>query len=406
MIKISALVAAAALAVLHMPAAAQTGIFDEGIAKFEIADGLTVDPRGRIQYDVGVVDGPSGLDPVLDGWGDEVRRARLGVQVNHDSGVGFKAELEFANTINDEEAVEFTDLILTYEPSDMLELTLGQHNNFQSLEELTSSLFTTFLERAAFTDAFGFERKLGASATVDTGDLLLQGGVFTDQIIDLNDAPGTPLGGDLRAVFNPERGGTRLHLGGSFHYYEPRVDAGQPTRYRQRPQFHATDTRFVATSSLPIESETSYGLEAAFIRGPLHGAGEAYWLETGTTSGPQPGFFGGYMEVGYFLTGESRGYSSGSGKFDRTKPDAPLGGGGFGAVQINARYDRLDLTDGAVVGGTQDAVLASLVWIPTARTSVTLNYGRLYYEDAAIALADGDRDYRADMFGARVGFDF
>ena len=35
-----------------------------------------------------------------------------------------------------------------------LVLTVGQHNNFQSLEELTSSRFSSFIERAAFTDAF------------------------------------------------------------------------------------------------------------------------------------------------------------------------------------------------------------------------------------------------------------
>jgi phosphate-selective porin OprO/OprP len=33
-------------------------------------------------------------------------------------------------------------------------LVVGQHNNFQSMEELTSSLAISFLERAAFTDAF------------------------------------------------------------------------------------------------------------------------------------------------------------------------------------------------------------------------------------------------------------
>lgn len=396
----------AALTMTALPAAAQTGLFHEGIPEMQVAGTLSVDPRGRIQYDIGKVDGPDGGTASTDGWSDEVRRARIGVEIDHASGIGFKGELEFASTLKDSEDVEFTDLILTYDASDAVELTLGQHNNFQSMEELTSSLFTSFLERAAFTDAFGFERRLGVSATVDAGDLLIQAGVFSDQIIDFDDAPGTPVGGDVRAVFNPELESGRLHLGASLHYYEPNVDGGKATRYRQRPQFHATDIRYVATSSLPVESETSYGLEAAFIQNALHVAGEAYWLEADISTGQQPGFFGGYAEVGYFLTGETRGYSSGSGKFDRTKPANPVGAGGIGAFQVNARYDRLDLSDGAVVGGTQDAWLASLVWIPTARTRVTLNYGRMDYQDAAIPLTGGERDYSADTFGARVGFDF
>ena len=43
--------------------------------------------------------------------------------------------------------------------------------------------------------------------------------------------------------------------------------AGIATRYRQRPLVHFTDVRFLATPALPVENETSYGLEAALIRG-------------------------------------------------------------------------------------------------------------------------------------------
>src|SRR3546814_9900245 len=45
--------------------------------------------------------------------------------------------------------VEITDAILTYDVAKNVGLTFGQHNNFQSLEELTSSRFSSFIERAA-----------------------------------------------------------------------------------------------------------------------------------------------------------------------------------------------------------------------------------------------------------------
>jgi phosphate-selective porin OprO/OprP len=35
-----------------------------------------------------------------------------------------------------------------------------------------------------------------------------------------------------------------------------------------------------------------------------------------------------------------------------------------------------------------------------------LNYARLSYDDAAIAEADGDRDYSIDVIGARAQVDF
>ena len=46
-----------------------------------------------------------------------------------------------------------------------------------------------------------------------------------------------------------------------------------------------------------------------------------------------PSFCGGYAEVGYYLTGESRGYKGG--KWDRTKVLKPFDKGGWGAIQLN-----------------------------------------------------------------------
>ena len=52
-------------------------------------------------------------------------------------------------------------------------------------------------------------------------------------------------------------------------------------------------------------------------------------------------FWGGYVEAGYYLTGETRGYKNGT--WDRTKVLKPFSKGGWGALQVNARIDYLDL---------------------------------------------------------------
>ena len=143
------------------------------------------------------------------------------------------------------------------------------------------------------------------------------------------------------------------------------------------------------------------------IRGPLHAAAEAYWLEADTvTPGLSPSFFGGYAEVGWFLTGESRGYRGG--RFDRTSVRRPVGGeaGGAGAFQLNLRYDYLDLNSGAIRGGTQNGLQLGLIWIPQDYIRFLLNYGHLIYDDAAIPGAGGDRDYSVDVIGARAQVDF
>ena len=79
---------------------------------------------------------------------------------------------------------------------------------------------------------------------------------------------------------------------------------------------------------------------------------------------------------------------------------------GQGAIQINLRYDYLDLSDASINGGTQDGYLASLIWTPTAYTRLMLNYGHLVYGDAAIIAAGSDRDYAVDSFGMRAQIDF
>jgi phosphate-selective porin OprO/OprP len=364
-------------------------------------DGWSFKPRGRLQYDIANVSGPDGLADRGLGFSNELRRARLGVEGDIPGGFNYKFELDFA-----EGNAEITDATLGYDAGGGFGLTVGQHNGFQSLEELTSSRFTSFIERAAFTDAFNFERRVGLSAEYKSGPFLANVGVFTDNIDDLDDENNSR-GVDGRLVFAPKMGETQLHLGGSFHFRDvgDLAERGDTIRYRQRPMVHTTDTRFLATPGLGVTDETNYGLEAAVIRGPFHAVGEVHWLNADTLDpAVDPSFFGGYAEAGWFLTGETRGYKGG--KFDRTKVNNPVGKGGFGALQLNLRYDYLDLVDDGIVGGKQQGYEASLIWIPQDHVRFLLNYGRMKYDDAAIATASGDRDYSVDVFAARAQVDF
>jgi phosphate-selective porin OprO/OprP len=374
----------------------------KGAPQFTGSGGWSFKPRGRLQYDVGLVERPQGVVDRGLGFGTEVRRARLGVEGTMPGGFGYVFEADFAD--ND---VEITDALLSYAPSKSVGLTVGQHNPFQSLEELTSSRFTTFIERAAFTDAFRFERRVGLSAVYTKGDLIAQAGAFSDNIGDLTNDENNSAGVDGRLVYAPKMGDTQLHLGGSAHYRSSGSldETGTRIRYRQRPLVHTTDTRFISTPALSVDSESHYGFEAAAIRGPIHAAGELHWLRSNLSTGTDdPRFFGGYAEVGYYLTGETRGYKGG--RFDRTKVLKPVGGGGLGAFQINLRYDHLDLNSGMIRGGTQDALLASLIWIPQDYVRFLINYGRLKYRDAAVPTAGGDRDYTIDVLGVRAQVDF
>ncbi|MBX7481408.1 OprO/OprP family phosphate-selective porin [Qipengyuania qiaonensis] len=357
-------------------------------------DSWSFEPRGRLMFDAGFTDVPDAAG-ASEGFGNELRRARLGASGNIPGGFGYKFEFDFAG-----DEVQATDAYLTYSDGP-LEIIVGQHNNFQSLEELTSSLDTTFIERAAFTDAFGFERRLGASASYSKGNFLLQAGIFTD---DLEDMSSKNRSADARVVFMPKSGPAQLHFGASFHYTHL-DDPASSLRYRQRPLVHFTAERFVDTGDLGADSESGFGLEAAAIAGRFHVAAEGFWQSVDiASSSSDPAFFGGYLEAGLFLTDDTRGY--GGGKFERTKPSRPVGDGGPGSLQFNIRYDHLDLNDSGILGGVQAGYLASLIWKPTGHTALIVNYGRLQYTDAVIATATGDTFYGVDALGLRAQIDF
>lgn len=355
--------------------------------------GWSFKPRGRIHIDVATVSHPNGLaDPGL-GFSNEVRRARLGVEGTIPGGFSYRMEGDFSTG-----EVELTDAFLAYIDKGVT-ITVGQHNNFQSLEEMTSANDNSFIERAAFTDAFGFQRRVGLSGQYTTGDILLQGGVFTDNIDDLSSDENNSISIDGRLVFAPKIGAIQLHLGGSYHWNHL-GDSVDIVRYRQRPLVHSTDTRFIDTGGITsARSEKSFGLEAAVLSGRFHAVAEMHQLDVSRTGFANPRFYGAMVEAGIFLTDDGRSYRDG--QFRGIKVHSPVGKGGLGALQFNVRYDRLDISDEGVNGGKQDGYMASLIWNPVDYIRFLLNYGHLSYKDAAI-IAGGSRDYAVDVVAMRA----
>jgi len=374
-----------------------TEISWKGAPELKTADGWSFKPRGRMQLDIAGVDAPGSVAGNSLGVGTRFRRIFLGVEGKIPGGFGYRVEADFANS-----AVELTDVYLTY-GTGPLTVMAGQTKPFWSLEELTSDLFTSFNERAAFTQAFGFERRVGLSAQYKTNAALLQAGVFGDQANDLLNDTNNSVSFDARAVFMPKLGGTQLHLAGSGHFRSFN-DQASNTRYRARPFVRTTDVRFVDTGNIGATGERGLGLEAAALRGPFHVAGEAFWQTARRPGLPDPTFFGGYVEAGLVLTpGDSRTYRDGA--FDRLKPTRAINEGGIGAIEVNVRYDYLDLIDKGIIGGKQRTAAISLVWAPIQYVRIIANYGRLNFDQAAIAAA-GDRNYSVDAFGLRTQFDF
>jgi phosphate-selective porin OprO and OprP len=370
----------------------------DGAPKITGEGGWSFKPRGRVQIDVAGVNAPSGIESSTSlGYGTEIRRAYIGFDGTIPGGFGYRAEVDLAAS-----DVELTDVYLTYKASKEVTLTVGHHKPFFSLEDMTSDLFTSFMERAAFNSAFGFERRVGASATYSDKLFVVQGGVFSDNADDLNNDENNSYSFDGRVVFMPKIGDGQLHVGGSLHVRDFN-DEASTTRYRARPFVHTTDVRLVDTGDIDATGENSFGAELAYINGRFHAAGESHWITALRPGLANPTFNGGYAEVGYLLTDDKTAYKAGT--FDRIRPSNPVEEGGFGAVQINARYDWLDLNDRGVIGGRQQVGGLSVLWIPTDYVRFILNYGHLWIKDSPVP-AGTDANYEVDSMGIRAQVDF
>lgn len=369
----------------------------KGAPEVKNKDGWSVKPRGRMLYDFANLSGvPSSVDIPGEGFSNEARRVRIGIQGTMPGGFGYKLETDLPG------GTSLTDAYIDYK-NDGLKITIGQHNNFQGFEELTSSNDSSFIERAAFTDAFGFQRKLGVSAAFKMSDVNIQTGIFTDNLDDLDDG-NNALSLDFRAFVAPKINGMQMHFGASVHSTDL-GDSIDTVRYRARPMVHSVDTRFINTDRIEgAEKEFSYGLEYAVIADRFHAMAEVHSMSVDRTGFEDVSFFGGAIEAGYFLTDDTRTYKGGV--FKAAKVSQPFNEGGMGAWQINVRYDHLDLVDADIVGGSQDAFMASLIWTPINNVRFLVTYGHISYKDALDVVAGAPADFSVNVAGARAQISF
>lgn len=440
----------------------------KGAPEISSADGWSFKPRGRIHLDAGNVSVPGALATTRNlGFNSRIRRVRLGAEGYMPGGFGYKIEVDFANS-----AVSFGEAFLSYTPGKSpVSIRLGNFDTLSGLEQITSSNNSSFIERAAFNDAFLNSRRLGVGiAWLDKSkDVRVEGALFTAHSIDSSFDNNGWIGA-ARLVYAPKAFGGQLHLGAGYQYRNFASNAGGATstgtnmpstnqlaRYRARPNTQLTDVRFIDTGNFAAKGDQILGLELAGIFDSFYFAGEAQWLKANSydagdmasgldvfsggniavTPRSNPSYFGTYGEVGYFLTGETRGYKHGEGVWNRTKVKDPVSSGGSGAFQIAGRIDYVDLDDSALKngvtsnfttgatslaalnarlarGGTQTSYLAALNWYPIDYIRFMLNYSHTEISggplaaliDPASLVPVDDRSYGVDVFQARMQVEF
>jgi phosphate-selective porin OprO/OprP len=425
----------------------------KGAPQLEDKDaGWSFKPKGLVQYDAGYIGYPNGderrgtvagLNFGNLGWNTRARRLTIGADGTIPGGFRYSVEFNFAQG-----QVDFEDVLLAYDfKNSPLTAQVGYFYPFSSLETMTSSKYTSFMERAGITDAFSHNRRIGAALVANdkTADKwTAQAGIFSEEM-NTNDFNRTGWVFAARGVFSPTLGTTRLHLGANFEHRDNRREA-QSRNYQLRPMTQLTDQRFISTGALSATGDNIVGVEAAAIFKQFHVAGEAQkvWVHgtytpaeqaaklldpesnttpNGTALNGNPSFWGGYLEAGFYLTGETRAYKGGS--FNRVKVLKPFNQGGWGAIQLNGRVDYVDLSDDVdggssslaapfyVNGGKQIAYQASIIWNPTDYTRLMAQYAHINVtggprNSLGDDLSDpaNEREFDSDLFAMRAQLDF
>ena len=300
--------------------------------------------RGRLFLDAANVDfDRAGVTTTYEG--SEIRTGRLGV-TGQFSGVRYVAEFDLIN-----EAVIAKDVYLTFH-TDRFDVRVGSMKPTNSINELTSGTNSTFMEHGTATELFSISERVGVAVVRHGDNYSMTAGVYGGTTGDLTESFELDDSSAIaaRITYVPvHTDDTIVHLGASVR----EMDYGNAgTRLRARPRTHLTDrilnADFRPGSALgEADSSTLLGLEAAIISGPFHALGEYMTMDvSGPASSPQ--FDSYFVYAGYFLTGESRAYSTSSGTFGRTRPANPVSQGGAGAFEVAARYDYTDANDVAL----------------------------------------------------------
>lgn len=385
---------------------------------FESSDkAFTANIGGRIHADYAFIDDnyfDRNVDSVGEfGNGAKFRRARIGMEGTMFTDWTYALEINYGQ----DEATEFTDATIGYEGFENVKLKLGRHKMPVGLEELTSSNRISTMERSGPTNTFALGRRNGLTVATGGSNWTLTGGAYLGEGVESDGWEGkdSDYGYAGRVTFAPIQEKEKLvHLGASYHHvgFEETFDGNNlgsnNGRLRARPGIHFFNDRPVQVNYGGTEDADTFGFEAATVMGPFSLQAEYYTQQLNRKEAKDADADGWYALATYTLTGEARGYKGGA--MRTISPKNPVGKGGFGAWELVARYDVLDIWDSSAALENTSGIRGteSNIWTLGVNWYVNDNIRFMAnYVDADIKSDDAsdlEGDIEAFMFRGQVAF--
>jgi len=326
--------------------------------------------NGRIQYDFEFFKREKDHD-----WrvGNEFRRVHLSAAGKTGKYFKYKVEVNFAHG-----KLGFRDVYLEYVNPSVGHIAVGSKAEPTGLEMATSSKYIPFAERAMLTALENFrwgtgihyachglfDKRAGIQMALTNKGVNSEG--FVDKQLEkgMNFAArvyGTPLWDTDKKFL--------WHVGANY--------ATRPYKdLKFRPENHMGDKYHYVVPGGQRRLET--GFETAVVYGPYSLQGEYKTAEIAAQNARYD-ISGYYAMAGIFVTGESRPYKHGA--FGRVKPRKDVAHGGYGAVEVLARYsvmefpsDLIQLPENTGLPGRIQNTALGINWYLTSHVRLMYNF--------------------------------
>jgi len=245
-------------------------------------------------------------------------------------------------------------------------IQIGKMKEPISMERTMGMVFEQVMERPMHLDALLPSRNTGISI----GDLIARKymtwrvGVYSRFFEHSGrtwSGANRQIVGRITAVPYEEKRQQRLfHLGAAYRYEDIRQ---KKIRYDVGPEQYFVDD-WLDTGEFLADASNTLNIEMSYLDGPLWLASEFTATAVDAPQSGDPVFKGYHVVANYFITGEHRGYNYRRGTVRRITPVLDFTNGGWGAVEVSARYSYMDLDDQAIHGGEMDITSVGVIWHP------------------------------------------
>ena len=325
-------------------------------------------PIGRIFLDTVFADRDNSN---LEATNSELRRARLGFQ-GRIAPIKYKLELDFANS----GTASWKDVWLSYNnKNDLGEwfTKVGQHHVPFGHATISSSNYKPLMRRPLFGDGPQTSRAVGIAYRQDANRWFFHTGAFIPALDETGEGTTDRMTYALRIGGQPFFKDKTHLIHAAISYQHEEFDGDTFSNIDNSLLSHVGDgDALVANFGINTDDSNAYDIELISVWGPFYGVFEYVAWDVSDPDGDAD-LSAWAFDVGWFLTGESMKYKAGA--FSGIKPKAPIGKGGWGAWQIAARLENMDLTDGNIIGGEADVFTVGLNWYLTSNTRLMANYG-------------------------------